>query len=250
MSKKRPNTLTIAGLDPSGGAGLLADIKTLEANQVNGSGVCTAITYQHDRAFDDVSWISEGNIEQQIRILSDRYHFTWAKIGLIQNFNVLDKIINFLGELYPGINIIWDPILKSSTGFTFHENISRSQIEMLADKIYLMTPNKSEIEKFMPGMPAIEAADILSERCAVLITSAKHDTHVTDILVQNGEHESFSSRYIHGRAKHGSGCVLSSAILANLAKGDSLENSCGRSKEYLQKFLLSSEDLVGKHLLN
>ena len=81
----RPYALSIAGFDPSAGAGLLADVKTLEASGVYGLGVCTALTVQNDVAFERVNWVSAADIRDQIRILLVRFRVDFIKIGLVES---------------------------------------------------------------------------------------------------------------------------------------------------------------------
>ena len=94
MSTSRPYALSIAGFDPSGGAGLLADCKTLEANGVYGLGVCTALTIQNDVTFERVSWVAPADIRDQIRLLLARFPIDSVKIGLFENLPQLLELIH------------------------------------------------------------------------------------------------------------------------------------------------------------
>jgi len=112
--------LSIAGFDPSAGAGVLADIKTFEANGVYGFGVVTALTYQNDIEFDKVEWMDVEKIEEQVAVLLRRFKMRHVKIGLIENIEVLDRLVQFLKTSISDPVIIYDPIIKASAGFTFH----------------------------------------------------------------------------------------------------------------------------------
>src|SRR5690606_34283761 len=118
--KKRPYILSVAGFDPSGGAGVLADIKTFEAYKTIGLGVSTALTYQTEDSFLGVDWHTEKQLEMQLETLLKRYPVEIAKIGLVESLNSLDHILDILQNYRPGMKIIWDPILKASAEFTFH----------------------------------------------------------------------------------------------------------------------------------
>src|ERR1700757_2780075 len=123
MNPARKYVLSIAGFDPSGGAGILADIKTFEGNKVYGLGVISANTFQNDKEFKKVDWIPVEKIIEQIDILKTRFEFEYVKIGLIENLEVLNVIISHLTSHIPHLNIIWDPILKASAGYEFHKEV-------------------------------------------------------------------------------------------------------------------------------
>src|ERR1700729_4382873 len=107
----RPYVLSIAGFDPSGGAGILADIKTFEAQQTLGLGVCSALTYQTENTFEGVTWVNKDTIIKQLAPLLKAYSIDYVKIGLIENMEVLNSIIDYLLGKNPSMRIIWDPIL-------------------------------------------------------------------------------------------------------------------------------------------
>ena len=98
MPKVRPYCLTIAGFDPSGGAGVLADIKTFEQNKVQGLAVITANTIQTEDSFEKINWIEESMVVDQLMTLLNRYEIKFVKIGLIQSGEFLEKIISLLNK--------------------------------------------------------------------------------------------------------------------------------------------------------
>ncbi len=240
--------LSIAGFDPSAGAGLLADIKSFEAQGVYGFGVCTGLTVQNDAVVDDVQWTPIEVINAQIDILFERYAIDWVKIGLIENFEVLAKVVERLHRANPSVKIIWDPVLKASTGFIFHRQIDRQAIETLCKDIWLITPNLFEISRLMPGWGEVDAAAYLSARCKVLLKGG-HDSgiKVKDLLFEGGEPKIFTGDRILGYDKHGTGCVLSSTITALLAQGKTLEESCRTAKAYVEQFIRSNDSNLGYH---
>ncbi|MFA6923509.1 MAG: hydroxymethylpyrimidine/phosphomethylpyrimidine kinase [Bacteroidales bacterium] len=243
------NVLTIAGFDPSGGAGILADIKTFEANEVYGIAAVTALTYQNDMEFNGLEWIPEKKIKRQIETVSKRYSFNFVKIGIIENLEILDNIVDFLKSINKKVKIIWDPVLKASAGFEFHKNIDKIKLKEICSNIYMLTPNLEELMKMFPSGDYKENAKELSRDCIVYLKSAidKEAKKISDLVFYNQTIDIFESEIINGFEKHGSGCVLSSAITANLAKGMSLHESCKKAKEYITIFLKSSSDLSGKH---
>src|SRR5438552_190681 len=120
MRTARPYVLSIAGFDPSGGAGILADVKTLEANKVYGLGTISSNTIQNDEECKIVDWMPVEKIIEQINILKKRFEFKYIKIGLIQNLEILMKVIDHCQLPTANCEVIWDPILKASAGFEFH----------------------------------------------------------------------------------------------------------------------------------
>jgi hydroxymethylpyrimidine/phosphomethylpyrimidine kinase len=251
MSAVRPYILTIAGFDPSGGAGLIADIKTLEMNKVYGMGICTALTYQNDEIFDGIEWLHPDKIIRQIEVLSGRYNFKIVKIGLIDIINTLLPVIEYLKEKIKNTRIIWDPVLKSSSGFTFHNTIDDEILKEVINKIYLLVPNISEAGIITGNMdnPENEIPGLIKNTgCSVLLKGGHSQGNAkNDILFENGNKIIISGESIEGYGKHGTGCVLSSAIAAGLALGRSLEKSCRDAKEYTRKFIFSNETLLGYH---
>ncbi len=247
MNKDRPYVLSIAGLDPSGGAGILADIKTFELNKTAGLAVCTALTFQNDLNFTGLKWVSTTDIKKQVEILYHRFSVEWVKIGLIQDLSVLQEIILYLKKLNQEIKIIWDPVFKASAGFIFHDKINVELLEELLVHLYLITPNLEEAVKIYPELNAKEAAIKLNHFCKVLLKGGHGKTNfAVDILYdQNGITE-FESIMIEG-GKHGTGCVLSAAILSHLALGKDLKAACKEGKNYINNFIISHKGQLGYH---
>lgn len=247
MEEERLQVLSIAGFDPSGGAGILADIKTFESNKVYGLGVCSAITFQNDKEFEGVNWVKEEDILYQLEVLLKRLPVKWVKIGLIENLSVLKNILVFLKQHNSEVKIVWDPILKASAGFEFHKEINRKELIDVCIDLYLITPNFSEIKVLVPEMGEEDGAEFLSNYCNVLLKGGhRPNDKAIDILFENKESTHFEAEKIKGE-KHGTGCVLSSSILTNLAKGYDLQEACKEGKEYVTDFINSDTSLLGFH---
>ncbi|WMJ72804.1 hydroxymethylpyrimidine/phosphomethylpyrimidine kinase [Cytophagaceae bacterium ABcell3] len=245
---ERPSLLSIAGFDPSGGAGILADIKTFENNRVYGLGICSALTFQNDSEFIGLKWVPEEDIKQQAEVLFRRFQPEWVKFGLIENLKVLHNLVFWLKERLPNTQIVWDPILKASAGYSFHSDISLKEVQEIASELLLITPNTNEMRQMLPELTASEGAKYLSKYCHVLLKGghSQGDT-ANDILYKsNGTEVVFKSKKLN-LDKHGTGCVLSSAILANLSKGYDLEEACKEGKEYITDFIKSHQGLLGYH---
>ena len=241
------NALSVAGFDSSGGAGVLADIKTFEQHKVQGFGVCTAITFQNDKEFDAVKWIPVDDIIQQIAILNRRFSFDYIKIGLIENLEILQQIITFLRANNPTCFILWDPILKASAGFEFHKTVDKTLLKEVLSSVSLVTPNIPEFHFIKEKLNVSEQE--LGNSYSVFLKGGHSDNHkAIDFLIYNGKKEAIEGK-ISTYSKHGTGCVLSAAIVSNLAQHRGLLESCKEAKKYTFNYIESSDGFLGFHLL-
>jgi len=243
-----PIVLTIAGFDPSGCAGLLADIKTFEANGVYGMAVCTANTEQNITAFKKPNWIKQEEIISQLRLLQQEVNFEFVKIGLIESFEVLQGVVDELIKTNPAVKIVWDPVCRASAGFEFHTEIGKGLLEQICTKLFMVTPNLDELALFTPGMEVEEAGRYLSQFCNFLVKGGHSTTEFsTDILFAKEGTYYFEAEKLKGFSKRGTGCVLSAAIISNLAKGESNVQTIANAKRYINSYLSSNHSLVGMH---
>lgn len=241
----RPMVLTIAGFDPSAGAGLLADIKVFEHYQVHGQAVCTALTVQNENSFLDAGWVPWAQIEAQLHTLSEARSYGFVKIGLVESAAVLQSILEWLRARLPEAFIIWDPIIKASAGFAFHESTDRESFLRLLGLVDLITPNLPEAQ-YLSGLEGHEALRRLASHTAVLLKGGHGSgENSQDQLMQGNMLSEFSSSRVLGVERHGSGCTLSAAILANLALGHDLPSSCQRGKLLMDSFFRSGTGRLG-----
>jgi hydroxymethylpyrimidine/phosphomethylpyrimidine kinase len=248
MPESRPYVLSIAGFDPSGGAGILADIKTFEALGVYGFGVCSALTVQSDTDFLRVNWLKTHDVIEQLEPLVNKFPLHACKIGVVKNLDVLLKLILHLKSQQPDIQIILDPVLKASAGFAFHRILESEKLTAVLREISLITPNYDEIKQLKPDLPPIEAAKHLARYCAILLKGGHNpDAPGTDYLFKQDSCIALPPTVPTVSPKHGSGCVLSASIAANLALGCALAEACRRGKRYTESFLSSNLSLLGYH---
>jgi hydroxymethylpyrimidine kinase/phosphomethylpyrimidine kinase/thiamine-phosphate diphosphorylase len=249
----RAYTMSIAGFDPSSGAGVSADIKTFEQHEVQGLAVSTAITYQNESEFIAVDWLRFEQIKKQIEVFLKKQKTQYVKIVLIENFEVLRKIISLLKQNNPKVNIIWDPILKASANFSFHQNINKAEIIDLLKDIYLITPNLPECKELFGTNDFVKIQSKINdtEICKTLIKGGHAiGDDVSDVLIENNTITQFNEKKLLNKDKHGTGCVLSSAICSNLSKGIQLHSSIEQAKNYITKFIDSNHTLLGFHKTN
>lgn len=232
----RPDVISIAGFDPSAGAGVLADIKTFEQHNVMGLGVTTGITYQTGDQFYGMEWLDIAKVVNQLRPLLDTYEVKAIKIGLIQ----LDQLRAVLEVIPDKIPVIWDPILNASSGFDFKNGFDIESVPSLLPKIDLVTPNLDEFNALnLEG----------GSHTSVLLKGGHNQNHKNDELISTDgtsvliEGELFDKSY----QKHGTGCVLSAAITSNIALDNDLVASCTSGKKYVERLLKSNDGLLGYH---
>lgn len=238
MRENGPFILSIGGLDPSGGAGVFSDIKTYAHFQINGLAVSTCLTGQtHDEVID-ISWVTEKDINLQLKPLLGKYSIEICKISVIQTWEVLNGVIDELLNANSSMKIIVDPVLVASSGYQFCPIPEKDIRNKVLSKIFLITPNESEFK-------SLEFVRREPYECNILLKSAKGEKEGTDILFdQNGASIKFQSSEI-GSEKHGSGCVLSSSIASYLALGKELVVAIAMAKQNIEKYLLSSTNLIG-----
>lgn len=250
---KTPFVLSIAGFDPSSGAGISADLKTFEATGSYGLGVCSALTFQNEDTFTGVHWTDWKEIKKQCDLLWQKHNVEFLKIGLIESFEILERLLDDLLERDNQLKIIWDPILKASAGFSFHRQDSGDQerLKRILDRIYLITPNTDELYQLFGEEITPDRLQIIcrEHRLNILWKGGHNGEEVsTDVLFQPGETTTFSiprSRY----TKHGTGCTLSSALLSALAQGDDLTTACNKAQLYVSRFIESNNSLLGYHCI-
>jgi len=236
--------LTIAGFDGSAGAGFISDIKTMAHFGVYGQAVCTALTEQNEDEFVAPGWVIWERIEAQLETLFRRHSFKYVKIGLVEKAKILKRIVEFIREKSPDAFIVWDPIASASAGFHFMRDAA--EFLPVMKMIDLVTPNMDEY-KFL-GLEAAQAKGEIQmgKDCSVLLKGGHTtDSEAVDTLWHEGQEYKFSSPRLPGVGKHGTGCVLSSAIVANVALGKSLPEACKIGKDYMNEFLKSGEGRLG-----
>jgi hydroxymethylpyrimidine/phosphomethylpyrimidine kinase len=248
MQDKRPIVMSIAGIDSSAGAGLLADIKTFEQHKVYGLGISTAQTLQTDNQFFSIRWEDTDDILEAIEKMLSNYEVKAIKIGIVKNIGALDQIVSLINAIDSSIKIVVDTIIKSSTGYCFWDEIDWDVLLKLLSKTFLITPNYNEVLQLFPSLDAKISAIQLSAYCNVLLKGGHNkEEKGVDYLYSQSEVEKIIGETENIFPKHGSGCVLSSAITANIALGFDLINSCQNAKKYIEQFLTSNKTPTGYH---
>lgn len=248
MSYERPVVLSIAGYDPSGGAGVLADVKTFEQHRCLGMAAVTAWTVQTEDAFLHWSPMSLETIIAQVKPLLERYRIPAIKVGLCPGPEQLTGLLHWLKANVPETKIVWDPVLSASAGYTFVAQQVEAMAEVL-QHVDLITPNVPEALRLSGAITEEEAASTLARYTNVLLKGG-HSTEApgTDRLWVAGARTDIPPSGKQVYAKHGSGCILSAAIAANLALGLTLEQACREGKKYTEQVLRSNTQLLAYHV--
>ncbi len=253
MVKSYIPVLTIAGSDSGGGAGIQADLKTFSAFGCYGMSVITATTAQNTRGVKSVHAIPVQHIREQLETVLEDIVPKAIKIGMVNRPEVARTLADMLRYL-PDIPIVFDPVMVATSGDRL---IEFDTIQILKDTLFplcsLLTPNLDE-SSILSGMDindevSMEMAGrkIIEMGCKAVLVKGGHlkAKTVKDLLIQKDEKIiSFESEYIATKNLHGTGCTMSSAIAAELAKGQSLENSVKNAKAYISGAIAAGKDVV------
>ena len=244
------SALSIAGSDCSGGAGIQADLKTMVMNGVFGMCAITALTAQNTTGVRDILEVSPQFLEAQLDAVFEDIFPDAVKIGMVSSAALVEAIAGRLRH-YGARNIVVDPVMVATSGSTL---MRTDAVEVLARELLpmaaLATPNIPEGE-VLSGLSIRSREDM--ERaaqkisadfsCPILLKGGHALCDADDLLCADGTLTWFCGERTDTPNTHGTGCTLSSAIAANLAKGFSLEAAVGRAKEYISGALAAGLDL-------
>lgn len=247
---KKKTALTIAGSDSSGGAGIQADIKTMTMNGVYAMSAITALTAQNTTGVTGIMEVTPGFLGEQIDDVFTDIRPDAVKIGMVSSGDLIKMIAERLA-FYHADNIVVDPVMVATSGAKL---ISDEAVSVLKDKLLpaamVITPNIPETEVLAEMHVAtpedmIAAAEKISREygCAVLCKGGHNMNDANDLLYENGKYRWFYGKRINNPNTHGTGCTLSSAIASNLAKGDDLQASIKKAKNYISGALGAMLDL-------
>ena len=247
--------LTIAGSDSGGGAGIQADIKTFSALGVYATSVITAVTAQNTRSVSAVLALSPDIVLAQIKAVLDDIDIHAVKIGMLANAEIIavvaEALANFKGP------IVLDPVMVAKSGDALLDETAVSAlIQLLVPRADILTPNLPEAAKLLGYPMASSIEETLSQGRALCTLGAAaalmKGGHATgdiciDILVTSENNWHFEAPRIATRNTHGTGCTLSSAIAAELAKGATMLDAVSRAHRWLHGAIAAADQLaIGK----
>jgi hydroxymethylpyrimidine/phosphomethylpyrimidine kinase len=251
MPSKIPKLLSIAGSDPSGGAGLQADLKTFSAFACYGMAVVTALTVQNTRGVSSVHPIAPEIVTAQMDAVFADIEVDAVKIGMLAQPNIAESVAKTLARARAR-NIVLDPVLAASSGDALSdaglvEAINSALLPLAA----LVTPNLSEAAA-LTGRPlagdteamAAQARILLEQGArAVLVKGGHLEGAPVDVFYDGVQLRLFAGRRVQTRNTHGTGCALSSAIAARVAHGAGLIEAITQAKSWLEAALAAADEL-------
>lgn len=242
--------LTIAGSDSSGGAGIQADIKTMITNGVYAMSAVTALTAQNTTGVTGIMEVTPAFLAEQLDNVFTDIRPDAVKIGMVSSAGLIVTIAEKLKE-YHAERIVVDPVMVATSGAKLIcDDAIQALKELLLPMAAVLTPNIPEAEvlsgrEIRTEADMIGAAETISRKygCAVLCKGGHQLNDANDLLYRESGFRWFYGKRIQNPNTHGTGCTLSSAIAANLAKGFDLDTSVERAKAYISGALAAMLDL-------
>jgi len=244
MKTKHPqihiSAVSIAGFDPSTGAGVTADIRTFSNFGIHSAGVITSITSQNSMGVQAIRQVDPNTVLSQLESLFSDLNIKAVKIGMLGSAPVAKAVSRFLTDLHPRIPIVCDPVLKSTGGV---ELLDRRAFDTLKNGILplctIVTPNLEEAE-FLCGFPVKKTEDMKKAAIiishfgpkSVLVKGGHLKGGSTDVLFCDGKFTLLVGKRFSWSG-HGSGCRLSSAIASGLAKNETICLAVKNAKNYI-----------------
>ncbi len=236
--------LSIAGFDPTTGAGVTRDIITFRKFGFYGLGATTSITYQNTRGFYGMSVLSSQNVRKQIDALLDSFKIKYVKVGLVGSKDTANMIVDLANE-YDWF-IVFDPLLSAKNGYTLNR---REDIINLLRRADVITPNVPEAEQ-LSGKKIEEPIDIIK------IGYILQDIYGGYVVIKGGHLDGsdylFGPDFMHSTSMalikknvHGTGCIYSSALLAEIAAGKNMKEAVESVRKFMQDEIESSVDMGG-----
>lgn len=246
-----PNVLSIAGSDPSGGAGIQADLKTFAALGVYGMAAITAMTAQNTQGVRGFIAVPPVFLKDQLDAIFEDIDVAAVKIGMLANVEIIEEVAVAL-ERYKPRHIVLDPVMVATSGDSL---ISAEAVDAMKARLIpmasVLTPNVPEAEKLLrKSVLDMEAAAqgllTLGSR-AVYLKGGHLKGAATDVLAYDGVVKVFDSPRIETKNTHGTGCTLSSAMASYLACGFSLEDAAAAAKIYITAAITHADELSVGH---
>jgi hydroxymethylpyrimidine/phosphomethylpyrimidine kinase len=256
MTRVTPIAVTVAGSDPSGGAGIQADLKTFSALGVYGATIITALTAQNTTGVQGVYDVPPDFVAAQMDSVFSDLRIGAVKIGMVSRPAVIEAIAAGLGR-YPSGPVVVDPVMMATSGDRL---IDEAAVATLRERLFplaaLVTPNLPEAAALLRQRIAETDAEATDQALRLLdfgpravLVKGGHGTgpESTDILVDRNGVRRFVARRLPTRNTHGTGCTLSSAIAAYLSRGLPLGDAVDRAKAYLTRAIAAADQLKIGH---
>lgn len=244
-----PVTLTIAGSDPSGGAGIQADLKTFHQHETFGASVITLLTVQNTQSVSAVEMVDTNFVVAQLNAVLNDLPVAAAKTGALGSAEMISAVALEAAKFtFP---LVVDPVMISKHGTPLlAESASETLKSKLLPHAFLITPNLDEAAA-LTGLKVDSIATMKDAARAiaamgppnVLVKGGHLEGEAVDVLFSDGEFYQFSSKRLETKNTHGTGCVTSAAITANLANGMNVVNAVGAAKSFITRAIETNPNL-------
>lgn len=245
-----PNILSIAGSDPSGGAGIQADLKTFAALGVYGMAAITALTAQNTIGVTGFVAVPASFMRDQLRAIFDDIDVSAVKIGMLANAEIIEAVAEVLGQSCPvSVPIVLDPVMVATSGDVLIDHDAVAAMKAcLIPMAHVLTPNIPEAEKLsrkavLDMEVAAQGVLDLGARAVYLKGGHLKGNIMRDVLATSSGTHVLEAPRIDTDNTHGTGCTLSSAIASYLGRGEDLIDACTMAKDYLTSALKAAGDL-------
>jgi hydroxymethylpyrimidine kinase/phosphomethylpyrimidine kinase len=254
--------LTIAGLDPSGGAGVIADVKTFSAFGCFATAAVTSLTFQNTTGVFGTLDQTAAAVRGQVEPILNDFDLAALKTGMLPSRAVIEETANLINE-FSLKNLVVDPVVRSTSGFDLIDDTAlRALIEKIFPIANLITPNLPEAERItgmkLTDRPSVEVAasamrsmgaqNVLIKGGHMVESQIEGETRIArDFLFLEDEIFVLDAEYIETTSTHGTGCTLSAAIAANLALGKSLVEAVQIAKDFVHEGIRTAPQLGHGH---
>jgi len=231
-----PCVLVFAGHDPTGGAGLQADIEALAANGCHALPILTTLTIQDTRNVLKIEPLSAEFVQEQADTVLADIPVAAFKIGLLGSVAIIETVKNIISR-YPNVPVVFDPILAAGGGKNFtNQDVRQAMMELLLPLTTLLTPNSQEARLLTDSGTDLDntAKLLLNQGCRYILITGTHEYTPEVVNVLYGEGRVLSRTHWPRLAGsyHGSGCTLASAIAAKLARGEDILTATQSAQAY------------------
>jgi hydroxymethylpyrimidine/phosphomethylpyrimidine kinase len=257
---KPPVCLTIAGLDPSGGAGIIADIKTFTAFGCFAAAAVSSLTFQNTAGVFGAEHQTAEAVRRQVEPIIDDYQIAALKTGMLPTLEVIEEVARLVSKMN-GAKFVVDPVVRSTSGFDLIDDRAlRSLTSVLFPLAELITPNRPEAER-ISGI-AIESPEDVEAAAKTMRSMGARNVLIKgghpfeaeegakkaiDYLFIGEERHVLEADFIDTTATHGTGCTLAAAITANLALGRDLVDSVAIAKQFVTNAIRTAPMLGHGH---
>ena len=248
--------LSVAGSDSAGGAGIQADLKTFAALGVHGATAITALTAQNTLGVEGVHVVPSGFVIAQMKAVAVDLEVGAIKIGMLATIPIIEAVAEGL-QSFPGVPVVLDPVMVAATGAVLLDKEAIATLKrVLIPRAVVITPNLPEAAQLLGTTEAKDEKEMRAQAQelrrlgakAVLIKGGHaKGSMATDLLLDEEGEMRLEAPRVKTKHDHGTGCTLSSAIAAELAKGATLREAAANAKAYVTAAIGRADELhIGK----